>query len=306
MSDDFFIRLERQLAAAELRELSRGPVLRRFVSARRALVSPRRLLSVPLAAVAAVGVVVVVLAVLGAIDNNDADRRSQPVGTVPALGKKVVVRDVVTDVGRSVRFGLDGRLLWVQLLPNRPNATFEAVSGAQISATCGADVAAPPGDPRRETTVTRRWPDGQTSMNFRFPRDVSSWCRLAEQSGSIIASVRFPGVPPGASELINETAIKWARLIAASPQTCNDYMSRTACEQITCQRVGGTPPRDCQLIDSQWAATHRDATVQEIAISGDRAAAMLSNHQMVQLRRTATGEWLIDRLGPFGAVGPYN
>jgi hypothetical protein len=28
MSDDFFIRLERQLEAAELRELNRGPVLR--------------------------------------------------------------------------------------------------------------------------------------------------------------------------------------------------------------------------------------------------------------------------------------
>ena len=27
---------------------------------------------------------------------------------------------------------------------------------------------------------------------------------------------------PGASELITETAINWARLISASPQTCND------------------------------------------------------------------------------------
>src|ERR687891_595047 len=65
MSDDFFIRLERQLQANELRELNRAPALRRIVS-------PRRLLAVPLAAAAAVGVVVVVLAVLGAIDNNDA------------------------------------------------------------------------------------------------------------------------------------------------------------------------------------------------------------------------------------------
>src|SRR5918997_3978242 len=63
MSDDFFIHLERQLEAAELRELNRAPALRRLVSA-------RRLLSVPLAAAAA-GVVVVVIAVLGAIDKND-------------------------------------------------------------------------------------------------------------------------------------------------------------------------------------------------------------------------------------------
>src|SRR5918999_1050161 len=54
MSDDFFTRLERQLEAAELRELNRGPALRRFVAARR-FVNPRRLLSVPLAAAAAAG-----------------------------------------------------------------------------------------------------------------------------------------------------------------------------------------------------------------------------------------------------------
>jgi DNA-directed RNA polymerase specialized sigma24 family protein len=57
-----------------------------------------------------------------------------------------------------------------------------------------------------------------------------------------------------------------------------------------------------------WAAEHRGATVQRIAISGDRAAATFSNAaglelETVQLRRTATGEWLIDRLGPIGAVG---
>ena len=96
------------------------------------------------------------------------------------------------------------------------------------------------------------------------------------------------------------TAINWARLIASSPQTCNDYMGQTACEQIKCQRAGGTPIPDCRPIDSSWAATFRDAIPQATAISGDRAAAMLSNHQMVQLRRTATGEWLIDELGPDG------
>jgi hypothetical protein len=56
-----------------------------------------------------------------------------------------------------------------------------------------------------------------------------------------------------------------------------------------------------------WAWEHRGATVQRIAISGDRAAATLWKDgveiDMVQLRRTATGEWLIDKLGPIGAVG---
>jgi DNA-directed RNA polymerase specialized sigma24 family protein len=299
MSDDFFIRLERQLEAAELRELNRAPALRRLVSA-------RRLLSVPLAAAAAVGVVVVVLAVLGAIDKNDADRRPQPVGTVPAPSMEVVAD--ATAVERGMHFGLDGRVLTVQLLPPVLNQTFETVSGARISATCGANVAAPPGDPRGETTLTRRWGAGQTSTSYRFPRDVSRWCRLEDQSGSIVAFVRFPGpgVPPGASELITETANKWARLFASSPQTCADYMARTACEQVTCQRVGGTRIPGCRVATPEWGAEFRGATVRKIAISGDRAAATFSNHATVQLRRIATGEWLIDRLGPIGAVGSSN
>jgi hypothetical protein len=298
MSDDFFIRLERQLEAAELRELKRAPALRRIVN-------PRRLLSVPLAAAAAVGVVVVVLAVLGAIDKNDADRRPQPVGTVPAPRMEVVA----TDVERGMRFGLDGRVLTVQLLPDIPDASYETVSGARISATCGTNVAAPPGDPRGETTLTRLWPADQTSLSYRFPRDVSRWCRLEDQSGSTVAFVRFPGVSPGARELITETANNWARLFASSAQACNAYTGRTVCEQVKCQRVGGKPIEGCRPSKKlrRWAAEHRGATVQRIAISGDRAAATFSkiagvDLETVQLRRTATGEWLIDRLGQIGGV----
>jgi hypothetical protein len=50
----------------------------------------------------------------------------------------------------------------------------------------------------------------------------------------------------------------------------------------------------------EWAFTFLTATVQATAISGDRAAATLSNGQTVQLRRSATGEWLIDNLGDAG------
>ena len=162
----------------------------------------------------------------------------------------------------------------------------------------------------RETTVTRRWPDGQTSLNYRFPRDVSSWCRLEDRSGSTVASVTFPGVPPGTREQITETANNWARLFASTAQFCNEYAGRTACEQVKreCQREGGTPSEACRPSEKtwRWAAEHRGATVQKIAISGDRAAATISNHGRelgtVQLRRTATGEWLIDKFGPIGGV----
>jgi hypothetical protein len=135
-------------------------------------------------------------------------------------------------------------------------------------------------------------------MVYRFPRDVSGRCRLEDQSGSTVAAVTFPGVPPGTRELITETAGKWARQFATSPQTCTEYMGRTACEQV-------------KSATRRWAAEHRGATVQRIAISGDRAAATLASPEgleleTLQLRRTATGEWLIDRLGQLGAVGSSN
>jgi hypothetical protein len=283
---DFFADLERELRRAHRRDSERHASSRVFDLRRRLPVLP----ATGLPALVALAVVLALVAVVVTVARESDDER-------PAAppGKKVVA----TDVERGVRFSLAGRVLTVQLLPNRPNPV-ETVSGAQISATCGTNVAASPDDPRSETTLTRLWPAGQTSLSYRFPRDISSWCRLDDQSGSIVAFVGFPGASPGARGPIAETTIKWARLIAASPQTCNDYTGQTACEQIKCQRVGGTPIPNCRPITLEWAVTFVSATVQETAISGDRAAATLSNGALVQLRRSATGEWLIDKLGPFG------
>ena len=285
MSDDFITRLERQLEAAELREFKRAPALRRIAN-------PRRLLSVPLAAAAAVGVVVVVLAVLGAIDTNDADRLPQPVRTVPAPRVEVVV----ADVERGISLGLDGRVLTVVLLADKFNETYETVSRARISATCGTNVG--------ETTLTQDWPSGWASTRYRFPRDVSRWCRLEDQSGSIVAFGTFPGVPPGARELITETANNWARAFASSAEACNDYTSQSLCEQAKCTGRG-EGDQGLQADDAAVGREHRGATVARIAISGDRAAATFADPpgDTLQLRRTATGEWLIDKLGPIGAVG---
>jgi len=273
---DFFADLERELRRAHRRDTERRARSRVFVRLRLPglLATGRRTLVALAVGLALVAVVVTVAR------ESDVERPAAP------PGKKVVA----TDVERGVRFSLDGRVLTVQLLRNRPNQTFETVSGAQISATCGTNVASPPGDPRSETTLTRPWPDGQTSLSYRFPRDVSRWCRLYDQSGSLVAFVGFPGAWSGTRGPIAETAIKWARLFASSSQTCADYMSRTACKQLK----GATP---------EWRAYFLGATVQRIAIRGDRAAATLSNDEIVQLRRIATGEWLIDTMGPLGAVG---
>src|SRR5215207_155157 len=212
---DFFDDLERELRRAHRRDIerhasSRVVDLRRLPGIR---VAGRRTL-VALAVVVALVAVVVTVA-----RESDVERQAAP------PGKKVVA----TDVKHGVRFSLDGRVLTVQLVPPVRNQIFETVSGAEISATCGANVAAPPGDPRSEITLFRLWPAGQTSLSYRFPRDVSSWCRLDRQSVGIVAGVSFPVAWPGARGPIAEIAHNWARLFAASAQLCNAY---TVCKQV--------------------------------------------------------------------------
>ena len=289
MSEDFISGLHADLVEAMDRYERRSPRVRLAAGRYPRLLRPATLARIAAGAALIVALVAVVVTVAR---ESDVEREAAP------PGKKLVA----TDVERGVRFSLDGRVLTVQLLPDRPEV-LETVSGAEISATCGTNVAAPPGDPRGETTVFRIWPAGETSLSYRFPRDVSSWCRLGRQSVGIVASVSFPVAWSGARGPIAETANKWARHFASSPQTCTDYMSRTACEQAKECEPGLSIPA-CRAKARQWAAEHRGATVQKIAISGNRAAATISNHGRelgtAMLRRTATGEWLIDNLGEDG------
>jgi hypothetical protein len=303
MSEDFISGLHADLVEAMDRYERRSPHGR--LAAARYPQLPRPATLARVAAGAAL-IVALVAAVLTVWRESDVERPAAP----PA--KKLVA----TDVESGVRFSLDGRVLTVQLLPDRPEV-LETVSGAEISATCGTNVAAPPGDPRGETTVFRIWPAGETSLSYRFPRDFSSWCRLDRQSVGTVASVSFPVAWSGAREQIAETANGWARVFASTEQACNDYTASSVCKQIGCKRVGGKPTEGCKswLLPASstpsgkgWAWEHRGATVQRIAISGDRAAATLASPEGVgletlQLRRTATGEWLIVKLGPIGAVG---
>jgi len=277
--------LERVAVIEDRRE--RGPALGRLRPALgRLRPSPQTL--VALAVVAALVAVVLTVA-----REPDVERPATP------PGKKLVA----TDAEHGVRFSLDGRVLTVQLTRPVRSQTFETVSGAEISATCATNVIAPPGDPRSQSTVFRIWPAGETSLSYRFPRDVSGWCRLDRSSVGIVASVSFPAAFSGARGPVAETADKWARHFAASPQTCTDYMSRTFCEGTKgCEP--GMPIPACRAKARRWGAEFLGATAQRIAIRGDRAAATLSNDVIVSLRRTATGEWLIVGMGPYGAVGP--
>jgi hypothetical protein len=281
---DFFDDLERELRWAHRRDTARHARSRGFVRRRLpGLPAPDRLTLVALAMAAAVAWLVA--GVLTVARHLDVERQA----TVP--GKKVV-----TDVEDGIRFSLDGRVLTVQLLPSAPEATLLGVKGARISATC-ANVAAPPGDPRREITLTRLWLPGETSLSYRFPRDVSRWCRLENDSRNFHVFVWFPGASPGPRELITETANNWVRLFAYGSQIPNDYMGQPGVEQMNCQRVGAPRPiPNCTRPSQAYRLSFYAATVQEIAINGDRAAARFSNGETIELQSTTRG-WLVDKFG---------
>src|SRR5688500_2679578 len=158
MSEDFISGLQADLVEAMDRYERRSPHGR--LAAGRYPQLPRPATLARVAAGAAL-IVALVAAVLTVWRESDVERQAAP------PGKKLVA----TDVERGVRFSLDGRVLTVQLLPPVRNQIFETVSGARISATCGANVAAP--GVGREITLIRLWPAGQTSVSYRFPRDVS-------------------------------------------------------------------------------------------------------------------------------------
>jgi hypothetical protein len=141
MSEDFISGLHADLVEAMDRYERRSPRGRLAAGRYPQLARPATLARIAAGAALIVALVAVVVTVAR---ESDVERPAAP------PGKKVVA----TDVERGVRFILDGRVLTVQLLPTKPNL-IETVSGAEISATCRTTVAAPPGDPRSQSTVFR-------------------------------------------------------------------------------------------------------------------------------------------------------
>ena len=137
MSEDFISGLHANLVEAMDRYERRSPRVRLVVGG-----YPRLMRRATLARVAAGAALIVALVavVVTVWRESDVERPAEP------PGKKLVA----TDVEHGVRFSLDGRVLTVQLLPTRPKL-IETVSGAEISATCRTNIAAPPGDPRSQS-----------------------------------------------------------------------------------------------------------------------------------------------------------
>jgi hypothetical protein len=261
---DFFDDLERELRRAHRRDTERSVLSRVFVRWR---LSGLRVAG--LRPVVALAVVVALVAVVLAI------ARESDVEPPPAAPAKKVV---TTDLDAGIRWRLDGRVLTVQLLPGH-SKILGRVSGARISATCGANGASPPSD--SGATTPQLWPAGEMSMSYLFRRDVSKWCRLEDPVGRSVAFVVFPGA--GALEEVNLVAGAWRHLHRAQ-------------ELLNC---GFEPGREGR-IKSQAFCERKfpDATVQEIAIKGDRATVTYSHGQTIELHRDANGAWVVSKGSP--------
>ena len=80
---------------------------------------------------------------------------------------------------------------------------------------------------------------------------------------------------------IERTANKWASLFAAGSRTCK-LMTQPACERLNCERISG-PIRNCTPPSSKFRKSFEDATVQDLIVPGDKAAARFSNGETVKL-----------------------
>jgi hypothetical protein len=258
-----------------------------LVAAAARLQSPRRVLR-PAAraalAVAAAGLLAGV-AVLQSTEKDEAGRHRAPTGPQGALGAKVAF-----DSEAGVGFGLEGLVLTVSVHPEAPSKTLNRLSGARIRATCGQGFTGGQGDPRQEST--RFWPSGTDRLRFRFPRDISRiarWCRVEDPVVGHVAFVKFRGATLSPAQRIRRIATHWGALLAAGdPAYCN-YSGQPLCERIECQRPGGVPIENCTPMSAESRRSFGDATIEDIAIKGNRAAVRFSNGEAIELGKDTTG-----------------
>jgi hypothetical protein len=105
---------------------------------------------------------------------------------------------------------------------------------------------------------------------------------------------------------IEQAGNEWAALFAGGERFC-ELMTQPACERNTCESVAG-PVANCTPPSSAFRKSFRDATVEDVAIKGDKAAARFSHGETVELQKVenisdplAEGgdrtDWLIDKVG---------
>ena len=74
------------------------------------------------------------------------------------------------------------------------------------------------------------------------------------------------------------------------------YEGQPLCERIDCERPASGPIENCTPPSPRFRRSFADATVKDVAIKGDRAAAQFSNGDVIELAGPGP-DWLIDKLG---------
>jgi type IV secretory pathway VirB10-like protein len=104
---------------------------------------------------------------------------------------------------------------------------------------------------------------------------------------------------PTARQQIERNGNAWARAFATGrprrDQSCR-YQTQPLCERNACVRVGGFKIRNCSPPTRAFRHSFLNATVEEIVIKGNRAAARFSNGEVVEFDG-AGDTWWVHRLG---------
>ena len=82
---------------------------------------------------------------------------------------------------------------------------------------------------------------------------------------------------------IEQAGNEWAALFAGRERFC-ELMTQLACGRVNCEDIGGSL-ENCTPPSPEFRKSFEDATVQDIAITGDEAAARFSNGETVELKK---------------------
>ncbi len=98
----------------------------------------------------------------------------------------------------------------------------------------------------------------------------------------VIRVIRFARRSP--EQRVEQTGNEWASLFAAvDAGTSCAYETQPVCERIACERVGDVPIKNCTPPSAAFRRSFEDATVQDIAMKGRKAAVKFSNGEAVEL-----------------------
>jgi hypothetical protein len=140
-------------------------------------------------------------------------------------------------------------------------------------------------------------------QNASTPAERTPTVARGTGSGPFLKEDRTTGATLSPEQKIERIGNKWALLFASGrDRAACQYQTQPLCERIACERVGGFRLRNCTPPSLEFRRSFRDATVQDVAIKGDLAAARFSNGEAIELfddvRGAGLGDaWWIGKVG---------